>query len=184
MIHWQYAIPFILFANILGNFWEALRARRAQKRERLHWLIPKIIGWAGLSASLLMAHGSGAVLSHWHLVAGTSIVLLLYAITLEITDHSVPPLPLVSVEIPHFGTAGPEYLVVVPLVGLFMISVEIFQQRHVSSNNEILLIGCLLGLVFGVRLWLCRFSLRRVSDLAALTICSKATTKGSSLDDE
>lgn len=166
---WQIAFRLLLIANVWGNISDAIRANRDHHRERLHWLIPNAIGWAVLFFGLLPARWGGVGISHWQIICWSSIVLLLYAMIIKITDASQPAFPMMSVEVPHFGTLGFQHMVLIPIIGLVLLGWDILQKRHISANDEALLLGFFLGLVFGVRLYLRQYSLTRLRDLAELS---------------
>lgn len=165
---WQIAIRLLLVANCLGNISDAIRAGRNHQWERLHWLVPNAIGWAVMFFALLPARWGGVGKNHWEFVAWSSIVLLLYGMIIKITDVSHPPFRWVSIEVPHFGTFGFQHMVVIPIIGFLLVGSDILQRRRITSNDEVLLIGFSMGLVFGVRLFLRQFSLTRLSDLIEL----------------
>ena len=169
-MHWsQIAIRLVLIANCLGNINDAIKAGRDHRWGHLHWLVPKAVGWAALFFALLPVRWGGVGKNHYEIVAGSSLMLLLYGLMIEITDASRPKLPRFSIEAPHFGSVGFEHLVVLPIIGYFLVGWDIFQRHSILlTKMKILLLGLSMGLIFGVRVFLRQFSLTSLSDLIEL----------------
>ncbi len=165
---WQILIRLLLAANCLGNIRDAIRAGRNHSWGQLHWLVPNAIGWAAMFYAFLPVRWVGVGKNHWEFVVWSSIALLLYGMMMKITDLSSPPLPWMSIEVPHFGAIIPQHMVFLPIIGLLDVGWDILQSHRVTSNDEVFIVVFSLGLVFGAHLLLRQFSLARVSDLVEL----------------
>ena len=166
---WQIAIRLVLIANCLGNWRGAIRAGRERDWDRLHWLVPKTIGWTMLFLAMLPARYGGIGTQHWDTVAGMSLVLLLYGMLIEKTDSSFPPFPSVLVEIPHLGSISLQFIPhLIVASSLFLAVAAVWDGIHlhrVTIDDKVFLVASSVGLLFGIRLCLRQYYLSRFADL-------------------